>query len=169
MTQDGRINAGFSPGRNFWLEIELDQRFPRTGSNFDSGSYWLRLIRRTQIWGNHSKTYAYGSALSKLALAIYRFTSTLPPDERYGLVSQLRRSAVSVASNIAEGYGRASKGEYLQFQGHARGSNSEIETQLIIARELEFGNAALCNEAEELCKDVGRLLCALMRSLRPPS
>ncbi len=101
------------------------------------------------------------------ALNIYRLTATFPADERYGLVSQLRRAAVSVASNIAEGYGRATTGEYLQFLGHARGSNSEIETQLIIAQELGFGNPAQLKEAEEICGDVERLLRALIKSLRP--
>lgn len=102
------------------------------------------------------------------ALCIYRFTATLPQEERYGLMAQLRRAAVSVASNIAEGYGRATTGEYLQFVGHARGSNSEIETQLLIARELGFGDSQMREKAEEICRDVGRLLCALMKALRTP-
>jgi len=80
-------------------------------------------------------------------VAVYEFTRGFPSDELYGLRSQLRRAAVSIASNIAEGYGRKSKGEYLQFLGTSRGSNYEVQTQLVIAREMNFGaeaNRAKC-------------------------
>lgn len=103
-----------------------------------------------------------------LTLEIYRLTAMFPDSERFGLTSQLRRAAVSVASNIAEGYGRSTKGKYLQFLGHARGSNSEVETQIAIAKALEFGSKDLIQNAEGSCNDVGRLLRALMNSLRPP-
>lgn len=66
----------------------------------------------------------------QMSLAIYKLTSSFPDDERFGLTNQLRRAAVSVASNIAEGYGRSTKGEYFQFLGHARGSNFELQTNL---------------------------------------
>ena len=77
----------------------------------------------------------------QMVTAIYKFTEDFPQAEVYGLSSQLRRAGVSVASNIAEGYGRLSTGEYKQFLGMARGSNLEVQTQLVIARELGFGNA----------------------------
>jgi four helix bundle protein len=102
----------------------------------------------------------------ELALAIYKLTNDFPKDERFGLVNQMRRAAVSVPSNIAEGYARASTGEYIQFLGHARGSCSELETQLILARSLKYGAANNLDEADGLCTDAGRLLCALMNSLR---
>ncbi|PYX33896.1 MAG: four helix bundle protein, partial [Acidobacteria bacterium] len=70
-----------------------------------------------------------------LAGNIYRTTETFPRNEVYGLTSQLRRAAVSVASNIAEGQGRLTKGEFQQFLGHSRGSLLELETQLSIATE----------------------------------
>ena len=102
-----------------------------------------------------------------LVMKIYTATRTFPSDERYGLTSQVRRAAVSVASNIAEGYGRATKGEYVQFLGHARGSNSEVETQIVISRALGFGSKEMLQTTEELCDEVGRMLGAMMRSLRP--
>ena len=101
----------------------------------------------------------------ELTVAIYRLTSKFPEAERFGLMSQLRRASVSIASNIAEGYGRSTTGEYLLFLGHARGSCSEVETQIVIARKLNFGISADLEIAEQLCDDVGRLLNALMKTL----
>jgi four helix bundle protein len=74
---------------------------------------------------------------------------------------------VSVASNIAEGYGRSTKGEYVQFLGHARGSNSEVETQIVISKALNFGSPQTLDLAEGLCNEVGRMLGALIKSQRP--
>src|SRR5580698_10667858 len=102
----------------------------------------------------------------QMTLAIYRCTSEFPDSERFGLTSQLRRASVSVASNIADGYGRSTRGEYVQFLGHARGSNSEVETQLVIAKALGFGSQQALRTSEELCKVVGIMLGALMKSLR---
>ena len=69
---------------------------------------------------------------------IYHVTGVFPGDEKYGLVSQMRRAAVSVPSNIAEGQARHSTGEFVQFLSHAEGSVAELETQLIIAAELSY-------------------------------
>jgi len=98
-------------------------------------------------------------------VAIYRLTSGFPGQEIYGLTSQLRRASVSVASNIAEGYGRGSSGEYKQFLGMARGSNSEVETQLILATQLGFGDASQIELADGLTTEAGKMLNALMRTL----
>ncbi len=103
-----------------------------------------------------------------LTAAIYELTANFPGAEQFGLTNQMRRAAVSVPSNISEGYGRSTKGEYHLFLGHARGSCSELETQLVIAKRLGFGEARRLDAAERLCDDVGRLLCALMKSIRPP-
>ena len=103
----------------------------------------------------------------EFTLAVYRLTAGFPDSERFGLTNQMRRAAVSIASNIAEGYGRSTKGEYVLFLGHARGSCSEIETQIVIAKALGFGTPANMTSAESLCADVGRLLGALMKSVRP--
>ncbi len=101
----------------------------------------------------------------ELTVAVYKLTSQFPNAERFGLTNQMRRAAVSIASNIAEGYGKSSKGEYLLFLGHARGSCAEIETQLVIANELGFGSNTLFNSAHSLADEVGKMLVALMKSL----
>ncbi len=101
-----------------------------------------------------------------LTAAIYELTARFPDAERFGLTNQMRRAAVSVPSNIAEGYGRSTKGEYHLFLGHARGSCSELETQLVIAKRLSFGESKRLQTAEHLCDDVGRLLCSLTKSVR---
>ena len=80
----------------------------------------------------------------------------------YGLVNQIRRSAVSVPSNIAEGQGRLSTGEFRQFLGIARGSNFELQTQLEIARTLSFGDSRLIEEAEGLSHEVGKMIHAIL-------
>jgi four helix bundle protein len=100
-----------------------------------------------------------------MSVSIYRLTAGFPKEELFGLTSQLRRAGVSVASNIAEGYGRNSSGEYKQFLGMARGSNSEVETQLVIARELGLGDVQLLNHAEQLNGEIGRMLRALLQKL----
>ena len=102
----------------------------------------------------------------ELTLAVYKLTSAFPDSERFGLTNQLRRASVSVASNIAEGYGRSTKGEYLQFLGHPRGSNSEVETQIVIATALGFGTEEMLKTTEELCSEVGRMLGGVMKSLQ---
>ena len=102
----------------------------------------------------------------QLTMAFYRLTSSFPDSERFGLTNQLRRASVSVASNIAEGYGRSTKGEYLLFLGHARGSKCEVETQLVIAGALGFGSEKERQMAEGLAGEVGRMLVAMMRKLR---
>jgi four helix bundle protein len=102
----------------------------------------------------------------ELALSVYRLTTEFPEAERFGLTNQMRRAAVSVSSNIAEGAGRATTGEFVQFLGIARGSNFGIESQFVIARGLGFGTSQNLDEAERLCGEVGRLLSLLIKSLR---
>ncbi len=99
----------------------------------------------------------------ELVTDIYRVTRGFPKDELYGLTSQIRRAAVSIPSNIAEGQGRLTRGEFRQFLGQARGSYAELETQLIIARNLGYLSQA-GNLAENLA-EVGRLLNGLLSSL----
>ena len=97
---------------------------------------------------------------------VYRASADWPRDERFGLTSQVRRAAVSVASNIAEGSGRRSTGEFLQFLGVARGSLSEAETQIMLSGRLGYTPSptleALLNDADS----IGRMLSGLASSLR---
>jgi four helix bundle protein len=102
----------------------------------------------------------------ELTVSVYQLTSAFPDSERFGLTNPMRSASISIASNIAEGYGRATKEEYLQFLGHARGSCSELETQIVIAKELGFGAPANLQATESLCNDVGRLLGSLMKAIR---
>jgi four helix bundle protein len=100
-----------------------------------------------------------------LTTELYRATTNFPQHEIYGLTSQLRRAAVSVASNIAEGQGRNTVGEFKQFLGHARGSLLEIETQLVIAQNLRYIEK---NKADDLLASSGevfRLVNGLLSSL----
>jgi four helix bundle protein len=102
----------------------------------------------------------------ELAIKSYKLSSQFPGTEIYGLTSQIRRASVSVPCNIAEGYGRSSRKEYLQFLFVAQGSLKELETQAILAHQLSFvsqeSTRELLNESETL----GKMLGSLIRSLR---
>jgi four helix bundle protein len=101
----------------------------------------------------------------QLCVAVYRLTRDFPREELYGLSSQLRRSAVSVPSNIAEGHGRLSRGEFRQSLGIARGSDFELQTQLEIARALKLGEPSLVTDTENLSHEVGKMIFALLESV----
>jgi four helix bundle protein len=101
----------------------------------------------------------------EMTVAVYRATQTFPREEIYGLTSQLRRAAVSVASNIAEGRGRMTSGEFRQFLGLAQGSNYEIQTQILVATQLGMGKAELLDEAKNLSIEVGKMLSSLIASV----
>ena len=102
-----------------------------------------------------------------LATDIYRVTESSPKTETYGLISQLRRAAVSVASNIAEGQGRLTRGEFCHFLGQARGSLFELETQLSIAVDLCFMGVDEFTRLEQQSTEVRKMLNGLIESLRP--
>jgi four helix bundle protein len=101
-----------------------------------------------------------------LVTAVYEITQSFPREEVYGLTSQLRRAAVSIPSNIAEGQGRATSGEFIQFLCHARGSLFEVETQIEVARQLDY----LTIEQRDLIiakiSELGRILNGLITSLQ---
>jgi len=100
-----------------------------------------------------------------LCKGIYQVTATFPDNERFGLISQLRRAAVSVPSNIAEGYGRRRTQDYLRFLDVARGSLAEVDTQLILSRELGFGSAAELQSCHQAVNELERILAGLSRSI----
>ena len=100
-----------------------------------------------------------------LVKEIYRMTKPFPADERYGLISQMRRVAASVPSNIAEGQARRTTGEFIQFLSQAEGSIAELDTQLILAEELGYAKATQVSSAAELVSELRRMLNALRRTL----
>ena len=96
---------------------------------------------------------------------LYRITSEWPKHEQYGLTSQVRRAAVSVPANIAEGAGRRTPGEFVHFVGIARGSLAELETLLIIAHRLEYIDQAVFDAVSSDLFELGRMSTGLLRSL----
>ncbi|HET9150184.1 MAG TPA: four helix bundle protein [Gemmatimonadales bacterium] len=114
-------------------------------------------FRRLEAW----------QSSQKLAVVIYQLTTGFPATERFGLVSQMRRAAVSTMSNIAEGAGRGSDREFLAFLRIARGSLHEVESQCLLAQTLGFISPAAADEALGLVGQTGRLLHGLIRALAP--
>jgi len=102
----------------------------------------------------------------KLTMEIYRHTQDFPSRESYGLTSQMRRAAVSICSNIAEGKGRSSDQDFLLFLCHARGSVQELETQTLIAKELGYLQGEAADKIEPLTNEAGKMLNGLISSLR---
>ena len=100
-----------------------------------------------------------------LAKAIYRLTAKFPGEEKFGLVSQMRRAAISIPSNIAEGQARHTTGEFIQFISHAEGSTAELETQVILSIELGFAEAPSTKAVFILLDDIRRMLNGLRRKL----
>lgn len=103
-----------------------------------------------------------------LVVQVYILTSEFPPDERFGLVTQMRRAAVSIPSNIAEGYARRERRDYARFISMAYGSGAELETQLKIAKQLNFSSTEKYINVEELLTQVQKMLNSLAEKLRQP-
>lgn len=100
-----------------------------------------------------------------LAKVVYQLTKNFPSEEKFGLVAQMRRAAVSVPSNIAEGQARHTTGEFIQFISHAEGSIAELDTQLILSIELKFCSGTVSVPAFTLLGEIRRMLNALRRKL----
>ena len=101
-----------------------------------------------------------------LAELSYKLTRCLPRDEQFGLTAQIRRAAVSIPANIAEGYGRDGTASFVQFLRIAQGSLKELETHLLLVRRLQLGQDDQLSPALAECETVGKLLRALIRSLQ---
>ena len=103
-----------------------------------------------------------------LTVAVYRLSAELPDSERFGLVAQVRRAAVGVAANLAEGHERKSRGDYRRFVGVARGSLAEVETHLTLMRRLGYVKDNPLAPVESLAHEVGKILSGLLRRLARP-
>jgi four helix bundle protein len=101
----------------------------------------------------------------ELTLEVYRITDSFPPSERFGLTSQLRRAAVSIASNIAEGHARNTRGEYRSFVSFARASAIEVEVQLYLSERLGYVPPSTLIKARDHCNSISRMLTNLKRAL----
>jgi four helix bundle protein len=114
---------------------------------------------------SYRELVAWHKAMSFVS-AIYEATRLFPADERYGLTNQLRRAAVSVPSNIAEGQARLSQKEFHHFLSIARGSMAEIETQLLLAKDLQYLSAPKCAVLLASADELGRILNGLIASIK---
>ena len=114
---------------------------------------------------DHTKLRAFELA-DQLAIAVYKATRSFPREEMFGLTSQLRRAAVSVASNIVEGSARFSEAEYLHFLNTAYGSAREVEYQVSLALRLSLLPETSHRELSALCLETSKVLNGLLRSLR---
>ena len=114
---------------------------------------------------NYRNLRAWSKAIS-LVEVVYRATRAFPKHEQFGLTAQIRRSAVSIPSNIAEGQARLTRGEWLQFLGHARGSLYELETQIEIAERLRFWSDADRQMVETAASSAAKELNGLIEYVR---
>jgi len=102
-----------------------------------------------------------------IVVEIYRVTRAFPSEEKFGLIAQLRRAAVAIPANIAEGHSRLGAGEFRRFVSIARGSGAEVETQLAVAVALEFISAAEITSLSSKLERLSKMLFSLYRSLTP--
>lgn len=102
----------------------------------------------------------------ELAKQVYSLTSKFPSEEKFGMVSQMRRAAVSIPSNIAEGQARATPGEFVQFISYAEGSAGELDTQFVLSVELGFCAKSDTQTLTELIVEIRKMLNALRRSIK---
>ena len=113
----------------------------------------------------HHKLNVWKKAI-EFVKRIYQVTGLFPSEEKFGLVSQMRRSAISIASNISEGAGRNNKKEFNQFLGVAQGSSSELETQVIISRELGLLTNQIADELIKELDSISKMIIGLQRAIR---
>jgi four helix bundle protein len=114
---------------------------------------------------DHRRLRAFKLA-DELVLAIYEVTRRFPRDEQFSLTSQLRRAAISIASNIVEGCARNTESDYLRFLDMAYGSAREVEYQLSLAQRLGYMAPDACAKLGSMCEETAKVLCGLIRALR---
>ena len=115
--------------------------------------------------GNFKELLVWKKSI-ELVTEIYEITSVFPSEEKFGLVSQIRRAAVSIPSNIAEGNARRSSADYIQFLKIARGSGAEVETQIIISKNLGFLNDVKCEELTLKITEIMKMINGLINYLK---
>jgi len=125
------------------------------GQGFQGSSEMLKNYKELNVW---QKSY-------ELCLKIYQITAKFPNEERYGLTSQIRRSAVSIPSNIAEGYGRKTTLDYIRMLYISYGSVCELETQILLTGDLGFIDKGELDTAKKDIAEIERMLKALIKSL----
>ena len=111
--------------------------------------------------GNHKELVVWQKSITLVKL-VYQQTGSFPSDERFGLTNQMRRCSVSIPSNIAEGFGRGSDKELTQFLRISLGSSSELDTQLILSKELHYMDEKRYNELSALNEEVAKMLSSLI-------
>ena len=121
---------------------------------------------KTATIRDHRDLIVWQKAMA-LAKIVYQLTERFPSDEKFGLVSQMRRAAVSVPSNIAEGHARRTTGEFIQFISHAEGSLAELDTQTRLSVELCFCGPLEAEAVLALVTEVRKMLTSLRRKLPP--
>lgn len=112
----------------------------------------------------HEKLEVWQRAI-EFVVSVYKMTDSFPRDERFGLISQIRRAAVSVPANIAEGAARHSAKEFRYFLSNAQGSVSELATELLIARKLGYVNKETFDSRNDELTSIGRMILGLARSV----
>jgi four helix bundle protein len=130
---------------------------------------WLAFETEAVVTGpnkaRHYKELLIWQKAMLLAKNVYEVTSRFPTDERFGLVSQMRRAAISVPSNIAEGQARHGTREFLQFLSHASGSLAELETQVLLSVEMNFCTKSDSDSVAGLIGELQKMIAALRRAL----
>jgi four helix bundle protein len=119
----------------------------------------------TKVRTRHYRDLLVWQKAMSLTRGVYRETEAHPKKEMFGLQSQMRRAAVSVPSNIAEGHGRLDDGHFRQFLATARGSLFELQTQLELAADLKYTDETRVAELMEQCEEVARMINGLVASL----
>jgi four helix bundle protein len=116
----------------------------------------------------HEKLDVWNKSMD-LVVTVYRQTESLPANERFGLTSQIRRAAVSIPANIAEGAARQSSKEFVYSLSNAQGSSSELETELLIAHRLGYLNQNSYDQLRSTLDSVGRMIVGLSRHVKRKS